>query len=86
MTFQKPNPSTLKRIISVAMGIYVVFAGLYLVWNLVDQNWNEVIGLFILSLILPISLVLLGLVLIFQGGRNLSWLPNKTHKPKNVQS
>ena len=82
--FQKANLSAPKRTISVAMGVYVVFAGSYLILSLVAQNWNEVISLFILSLILPVTLILLGLVLIFYGGGIPSWLSNKTHERKNV--
>jgi hypothetical protein len=89
--FQKANPLTAQRITSVVMGIWSVFIGLLSVWKVAVEGQslgttpiNEFIGVFILSLILTSAIVLLGLVLIFCGGRNLSWLPNSRRKRKYV--
>jgi hypothetical protein len=91
--FQKARPLTLDRIISIAVGIPTVFVGLWIVWIAVVQSRAmekipdekvRLIGMFGLAFILGTVLVVMGLILVFYGGNNVSWLPNARYKRKYV--
>lgn len=91
--FQKTNPLTPERIVSVGIGIPTVIVGLFQVWGLAAQNrdWGKLpgeeaklISLFVLAFILAVTLVVLGLILVCYGGGKVSWLPNKRPKRKYV--
>lgn len=89
--FQKANPLTLNRIMSIAVGIPTVLVGLWVVRLTIVQGWDlekmagdevRLMGLFVLTFLLATALFVLGLILVFHGGRNASWLPNA--KPKRT--
>jgi hypothetical protein len=91
--FQKANPLTIDRIISIAVGIPAALVGLWGVRlaaiqgrDLGTMTGDEVrlMGLFILASLLAMALLVLGLILLFYGGRNVSWLPNAKAKRKYV--
>jgi hypothetical protein len=79
--FQKTNPLTIERIMSVGAGIPTVFVGLSQVWELAAQSRglgklpNEEVGLiamFVLAFIFAIILVVLGTILVFHGSGIIS--------------
>ena len=87
--FQKVRPLKLNRIVSVVVGIATCVVGCFGAWTLAVQSRglgqlpNEaarLMGAFALASILAIALVVTGLILIFYGGSNVSWLPDERRK------
>ena len=84
--FQKVTPRKINRILSVVSGIATCVVACFLAWTLaahsrgLTQLSNELIGTFILASLLAIALVITGLILIFYGGSNVSWLPDERLK------
>jgi len=79
--FQKANPLTLERIMSVGVGIPTVLVGLFQVWELAAQSRglgrlpNEevrLMAMFVLAFILAITLVVSGTILVFHGSGMIS--------------
>jgi hypothetical protein len=90
--FQKTNTLNIERIIAIVVALPTIFIGLRLTWLAIIQSrdiakmtGNEVLFfMMFVPGILGIFFFISGMILVFYGGNNASWLPNARHKRKYV--